>query len=377
MKNQTFSPSTDPEPRPKRHFWFLFIPTLILFGISLYLILDGNSSLSSKQIPEATGTAAVDGSIESLLYTQLPESLAENNIESWTLDDVTFSDDKSQALLWMAANDDSTGETLARESHLILAIWDASGGKWQLHLEDDPDFAEVFLNSWFKDSEIAERFTVDDSKAATTGNIYGGYYLPWQFGLTKRLTWSVGHTSCASGYCTYAFDFADGTMFELLAAKGGYVYHWRDICTNGNPNCTNSITLEDRTTTPWTYQIYLHIAQNSIPEALKFKGTYVQAGQKIANVDDTGLSSGHHVHFMVVEKGTLNACTVYCWGKSVDITFRDVNINWDPGTQGGRPRLADEAKWYGGVGQTKYTSGNSYLQSPPQSFFLILFPIFR
>ena len=149
-------------------------------------------------------------------------------------------------------------------------------------------------------------------------------------------------------------------MFEILAAKGGYVYHWRDTCANGNPNCTNSITLEDRSTSPWTYQIYMHIAQNSIPLALKTTGIFVAQGQKIANADDTGYSTGHHLHFMVVEKATLDACVNYCFGKAVDITFRDVGINWDAGTQGGRPRLASEAAWYGGTGRTYYASANTY-----------------
>jgi len=153
-------------------------------------------------------------------------------------------------------------------------------------------------------------------------------------------------------------------MFELTAAKGGYVYHWRDTCNNGDSRCTNSITLEDRTTTPWTYQIYLHIAKNSIPENLKLRGVYVSQGMKIATVDDTGMSTGHHVHFMVVEQPTLIDCKNYCFGKSVDITFEDVEINWHAGTQGGRPRLAAEASWYGGSGRTYYESKNTFKDGP-------------
>ncbi|HOT53764.1 MAG TPA: hypothetical protein PLH68_07080, partial [Anaerolineaceae bacterium] len=75
-------------------------------------------------------------------------------------------------------------------------------------------------------------------------------------------------------------------------------------------------------------------------------------------------------HFMVVEQNTLNACLTYCWGKSVDITFRDVDINWDAATQGGRPRLASEASWYGGSGRTYYTSANTYV--PPSHTYNIV-----
>ena len=85
---------------------------------------------------------------------------------------------------------------------------------------------------------------------------------------------------------------------------------------------------------------------------------------KIANVDDTGASTGHHVHFMVVEQSTLNTCRNYCFGKAMDITFKDVNSNWDAGTQGGRPRLAEEAAWYGGTGRTNYVSGNTFKVGP-------------
>ncbi|MBG0770458.1 MAG: hypothetical protein H0S82_02055, partial [Anaerolineaceae bacterium] len=54
----------------------------------------------------------------------------------------------------------------------------------------------------------------------------------------------------------------------------------------------------------------------------------------------------------------------YVWGVALDITFKDVSINWDAATQGGRPRLAYEAETYGGEGQTYYTSGNTPANPP-------------
>ena len=48
---------------------------------------------------------------------------------------------------------------------------------------------------------------------------------------------------------------------------------------------------------------------------------------------------GHHVHFMVVAKDTLyKTSSGYYFGRAEDITFKDVFINWDEATQGGRPR---------------------------------------
>jgi hypothetical protein len=293
-----------------------------------------------------------------LLYAELPKALAEREQSELTLDNIQFNPMKTQALLWMTASDTETGEVLAREPQAILALWNEETQQWELIFAKEAGFEELLAASDFRDTEAADRFLEYDPKAITTGVTYGGYYLPWQAGLSKRLTWSVGHTSCANEYCLHAFDFADGTMFPIAAAKAGFVYHFKDSCANGNTSCTNSITIQDRTTNPYTYNIYLHIAQGSVPANIRQIGTYVFQGQTIARVDDTGYSTGNHVHFMVVEQGTLNGCANYCWGKSVDITFRDVSINWDPVTRGGRPRLPNEASWYGGEGQTYYTSGN-------------------
>ena len=53
----------------------------------------------------------------------------------------------------------------------------------------------------------------------------------------------------------------------------------------------------------------------------------MQQGQLIGIADDTGASTGHHLHFMV------HTSPSSYWGTSVDITFADVAIN------GGRPRI--------------------------------------
>ncbi|MEN6580445.1 MAG: M23 family metallopeptidase, partial [Anaerolineaceae bacterium] len=370
MSNQTYTPNTEPSPR-KSHATKLWIPIFFLAAVAIYLIFSDNSIMSPKDIIIPTPPPEQQTPLETLLYSQLPELIHNIGEDNWTLDDIHFNENGTQALLWMAENDPETGETLAREPEIVLAVWDEAAGSWTLHLTSDPEFNTFFLTTDFKDDEVADRFNFEaDPKAGPTSVVYGGYKLPWRAGLSKRLTWSVGHNSCTpTYYCTYAFDFADGSMFELLAAKGGYVYHWRDTCNNGDSGCTNSITLQDRSTNPWTYQIYLHIAKNSIPASVKIRGVYVSQGMKIANVDDTGASTGHHVHLMVVEQTTLNTCTNYCFGKAVDITFRDVDINWDAGTQGGRPRLAEEASWYGGTGRTNYVSGNAFKPGPWSRIF--------
>jgi len=285
--------------------------------------------------------------------------------DAYQIDHVQIQDDGQVAAVWLAVIDPETGDPLGREPELAMAELDKDGN-WQVLLSDEAKFGDVFQDYQYADKSIQGDPDADPEAMPKAGTVYGGYYLPWAAGLTKRLTWSVGHTSCTpTYYCTHAFDFADGTMFPLVAAKGGTVYHWKDTCTNGDSYCTNSITLQDRSTTPWTYQIYLHIAKGSIPSNLKQVGKPVLQGQYIADVDDTGYSTGHHVHFMVVSENTRYlSSNGYIFGMAEDITFRDVSINWHAATQGGRPRLQYEADSYGGQGQTYYLSGNQPAHPP-------------
>ena len=217
MNNQTFTPETDPENRPKKSYRFLFIAAVFLFGLSLVLIFSDGKKDSSKN-PPGQGTPS-GAALDSLLFAQLPEALKEHGLSDLTLDDISFNPEKTQAVLWMAASDSDTGELLAREPDAFLALWNDKSGRWELFQKDDKTFLSKLMESDFRDSEIYARFTEYDPKASTTGTVYGGFKLPWRGGLTKRLTWSVGHTSCANNYCLYAFDFADGTMFEITAAK--------------------------------------------------------------------------------------------------------------------------------------------------------------
>jgi hypothetical protein len=284
-------------------------------------------------------------------------------IHHYQIDHIEVQDDGQMAIVWLAATDPETGDFLGREPELAIAELGADEN-WKVLLEGEDKFDDTLAKFQYADKSVQGDIDVDVQPKSTA--VYGGYYLPWAKGLTKRLTWSVAHSSCTpTYYCTHAFDFADGTMFPLVAAKGGTVYHWRDTCANGDSSCTNSITLQDRSTTPWTYQIYMHIAQGSIPAKLKKVGTPVMQGQYIADVDDTGYSTGHHVHFMVVSENTKYlSYNGYIFGMAEDITFRDVTINWDSATQGGRPRLAYEAASYGGQGTTYYTSGNAPANPP-------------
>ncbi len=338
----------------------LVVLCVFLFVITLIDVPPGEGA---GDVPETPGERLPDPEFSDLVL--IVEAALANATGRWAVldyqvDHIQVQDDGQMAIIWLAAFDPETGELLAREPELALAILDQDG-EWQVLFEDDPDFSDSFIDFQFAEMSLQGEIIPPSEVMPKSGQVFGGYYLPWAAGLEKRLTWSVGHTSCwPIHYCTHAFDFADGTMFPIVAAKGGTVFHWRDSCPNNTSTCNNSITLQDRSTDPWTYQIYIHIAQNSIPSELKQVGAPVLQGQFIANADNTGPSTGHHLHFMVVTERTriFSSGLQSVWGVAEDITFRDVTINWHAPTQGGRPRLPYEAAEYGGQGQTHYVSGN-------------------
>ncbi len=352
----------------------VFLGVLLLIDFVIKETVTGSALMTETPIAETQDPETQDALIqdEEDLAAAVDSALADSTGRwqefTYEIDHIQLQDDGQMAIVWLGAIDPESGEFLAREPELALAKKNALG-QWQILLEDDVNFDETFESFQYAEKSIldGDLLTGEQEALPKSTAVFGGYYLPWAAGLEKRLTWSVGHTSCYPiYYCTHAFDFADGTMFPIVATKGGTVFHWRDSCENGDSTCTNSITIQDKSTTPWTYQIYLHIAHDSVPDNIRAVGTPVLQGQYIANVDDTGYSSGHHVHFMVVTEDTRYFSTGMqsVWGVAEDITFRDVFINWDPITEGGRPRLEYEAATYGGEGQTYYISGNEPANPP-------------
>ena len=276
------------------------------------------------------------------------------------IDRVFLTADGQTALLWLALVDPETGETLETEPGLAIARLNGDAkapADWQITLQADSAFNEKFaaLPDNLITDEVRE---IQDAVIAAAAEpepkaveTFGGYKLPWAAGLSKRLTQSVNHikTSCTNlPTCVYAFDFADGTHFPLLAAKGGTVKSFRTTCANDDHNCTNYLLLEDRSTTPTTYQLYYHMENNSVPQALRAAGTPVVQGQYIGNVDNTGYSTGSHLHFHVTKNGEYSF-----FSNIVDITFLDVAIN------GGRPRMCWEANAYPQYG-TQCISGDKF-----------------
>lgn len=264
---------------------------------------------------------------------------------------VTYTEDKNTALLWLALYDKDTDTLVPAEPGLAIAQR-SKDKTWIVTVQPDEGFNKLLLSipESLIDVETREQY-LSKPQTATKGVALRGYRLPWKKGTTKFLTGSIGHVftykSCPSS-CLYAFDFADGGNFPILASKGGRVKYAVWKYPDNNHTNANYIILEDDTTTPTTYQVYYHLSQGTIPEALRVKGTWVNQGQFIGNVDNTGYSTGPHLHFHV------HANPTSFWGNSVDIVFEDVPVN------GGRPRTCAEAKAFPSYG-SECIPGDRYL----------------
>jgi hypothetical protein len=354
--------------------FFLFLGSI---GIIAYVITTGLGGnlfhLQPKQALLPTETLQT-GFEKSQLLTEIQpwlDSAIQNNREKVLayliyqieVDHLDASADKNTVLLWLAMRDAASGQLIPSEPGLAIARRQPEGN-WQITLQADEawaaELAALPLDLLSQDKRT-QYLGQKEQSISHDAAIFTGYKLPWESGKAKTLTGSIGHVfiyrSCVST-CLYAFDFADGTMFPILAAKGGTVKYavWQH--ENGNTESANYIVLEDATTSPVTYQVYLHLAKNSIPEALRSVGAVVQQGDFIGQADDTGYSTGHHLHFHV----HTNASSY--WGTSVDIQFEDVSVN------GGRPRTCVEAQYYPDYGsqcQTSnlYISQNSNDHTPP------------
>jgi len=247
------------------------------------------------------------------------------------LDTAFTSPDGKTAVLWLALRDDS-GRLLATEPGLAIAILSEEG--WQVLLPGDPGWEETLstLPEGMLPLELMpapENITLETT--ANAGPLTG-YYLPYAAGTSRWLEGSISHfqsipelgyPSCSAVYCRYAYDFTDAWHFPLLASKGGTVFAARDSCFDGDSNCTNYIVLHN--SSDQAYQIYLHLAHNTIPNTLT-PGTPVMRGQYIGDSDDTGYSTSQHVHFMVANSIWIGSGGYY-WGQSIDIRFADVAIN--------------------------------------------------
>ena len=331
------------------------IRSLVLAGVMLGLFSNPLSGSAQSTPPPPDELEAAIRSAVLNAFSEAPKDIAAALPAELLVDNIIYSDDMRWAVVWLAGFDEETGEVIATEPGAAIArnrfgkLLDSEAWGVTFPVEANWETLLGALPEEISGSDLELRYLEADAvtpKALTLP--LRGYKLPWSAGLGKRVTNTIGHvypvagglTSCPSK-CRYAYDFADGTMFPLLAAKGGIVKDLHDACGNGTTTCTNYLVLEDQSTSPTTYQIYFHLAYNSIPNELQ-KGVLVRQGQYVGDVDDTGYSTGHHLHYHVTDNlyYYLSDGQPLPWGYSVDIRFDDVAEN------DGTPRTKNEALEY-------------------------------
>ncbi len=289
--------------------------------------------------------------------------------------DVNISQDQQWATAWIVYYDPQVDAIIPTEPVLTIVQnvennWKAilaSDPGWQSSLSQTPD---DLLKPNEKDMWVSMYQGSQESYPTQSG-----YFLPWHGGQVASLSRSVGHDADFTT-AHYAYDFympgttvctsgginssgINGLNFSLYAARAGTVWGWKDSVANCDHSDVNFIVLQN-IDNPSLFQLYMHLAQDSIPPGLKTVGTPVARGQFIGIADNTGASTGSHLHFQIELQPNWPPANPY-WRTALDMTFDDVTIN------GGRPRVSPldppycRADDICTVFQQTYLSGNYYM----------------
>lgn len=259
---------------------------------------------------------------------------------------------ENYAMIVLNLFDPMTGEIIQTEAEYAFAI--NNDNQWEVFLPDHTEWNAIVeaIPVALISQDHKHQIMVYDPETRED-RAYSGYYLPWEGGRTRTLSRSISH---GAGDSYYAFDFYDAgdRYFNVTAARPGVIWYARWNVPRDGGGCDTS---EQRNYVNYVvvkndlglYDLYLHLDYNSIPSHLRTKGNTVKRGEKIANADNTGCSTGSHLHFMA------HTTSTSWWGKSVDIRFTDVSVC------DGRPRTTAEAS----CGRSTYTSGNYYDNTAP------------
>jgi hypothetical protein len=146
------------------------------------------------------------------------------------------------------------------------------------------------------------------------GGTPGTYKLPWHAGTAMSLTQDCNDSCCADhvGNDKYAYDFADGGAFDVVAARGGTVTHVKINSTSGcgSSSCVGQANYLVVDHGDGTQSTYLHLQGGSLAAGVSCGATVTQ-GQKLARSGTTGWSTGIHLHFEV-SKSHAGAPTCEC-----------------------------------------------------------------
>jgi hypothetical protein len=316
--------------------WFLLVWLGGLFGLGDNPIVLSTDKPPVPEIVEEKDDLAVKSAFYEAVDDR-QEFVLGLLVYDMLVDNIRYSDDRMWAAVWLGYFDSEFREPLPAEPGLGLAR--RIDGQWVATFPSDQDWLDLLKaapSSLIPEGEketwllMYDAHIVNLPAAALTG-----YLLPWPKGEIRYVSQTVGHDRYTpSGSAHFSFDFyKPGAMWNVYASKAGRVWRVKyDIPTCFEYHCGQSLgnylVLEDTTTNPVSYQLYLHLAYDSVPPMLRTIGATVQQGQFIGVADNTGQSWGHHLHFHI------HTYPSSYWGPAVDIVFDDVDIN------GGRPRVS-------------------------------------
>ncbi len=214
-----------------------FLLRIILIGFSLLLLAGCTFPIKEfgpqKSLPTSEKQGYADPRLEEI-DRAVQEAVSRHQdvvaflLYEMVIDRVDFSEDGHLALVWLAMRDKENGQVIASEPMMAIAYReyeeDGSPSPWEVVFPVDGAWNGMLnaVPESLLEKDIQQKY-LDRTQAEQKGPPLQGYYLPWQAGLKKYLTGSIGHVftykSCPDT-CLYAFDFADGSMFPVTGSPG-------------------------------------------------------------------------------------------------------------------------------------------------------------
>ncbi len=320
---------------------------LVTVLICVFLISIPAASSSPLNIEPQT-TTAPSQQIEDQIKQAVLSAVAANEryqkgelVINLQVTDIKVSSDLLWATAWVVYYDPQIEAIIPTEP--ALAVAQLVRDQWQVFLPSDSGWQDAI-------NQLPDDLMARAEKEMWLAMVQGeqlslptqsGYLLPWHGGETGYLSRSVGHDA---DYNTshYAFDFyfpgnticpgggaegsgTTGQNFKIYASRAATVWGWDDSFEDCDHSGVNFIVLRN-VDDPSIFQLYMHLSQDSIPPQLKSVGTPVARGQFIALADNTGNSTGSHLHFQIEHQPYWPVENPY-WNTSLDMTFDDVDIN--------------------------------------------------